>query len=138
MAQDEGARVLCFGDAAGSADDDELRGLGAEFQEKHRRHAKLIESQQGVAGDLSAEDRKEVQSLMRAKAELAEAIAEQRAATMVGLWVKAAVLLAYSDYDLDGQLHWTGHNELMGWSIARDLLGDDVARPSQGSERGSH
>jgi hypothetical protein len=39
----------------------------------------------GWRGDLSTEDRKEVHSLMRAKAEVAKAIAEQRAATIVGL-----------------------------------------------------
>ena len=31
---------------------------------------------------------------------------------------------------VDGQLHWTDHDELMGWSIGRDLLGDEAARPS--------
>jgi hypothetical protein len=135
MPQYERARELCFGGAAGSADDAELSRLGAEFQEKHRRHVELAASQRGVAGDQSAEDRAEVQSLIRAKAELGEAIGEQRAATIVGLKVKAAVLLAYSDDDLDGQLHWTDHNELTRWSIARDLLGDDVAQPPEGSER---
>ena len=118
--------------AAGSAEDAELSQLGAEFQQKHRRHTELVESQQRlIAGDLPAEDQQEVQSLMRAKQELAEAIANQRAATIVGLQVKAAVLLAYSQYDVDGQLHWTDHDELMGWSIARDLLGEAAAGPSE-------
>ena len=73
---------------------------------------------------------------MQAKAELAEAIADLRATTIVGLRVKAAVLLAYIQYDHNGQVHWTDHDELMGWSIARDLLGDDAARPSEArSER---
>ena len=64
---------------------------------------------------------------MQAKQELAEAIARLRATAISGLQVKAAVLLAYTQYDLDGKLHWTDHDGLMGWSIARDLLGDEAA-----------
>ena len=70
--------------------------------------------------------REAVQSRMQAKQKLAEAIAQLRAMTISGLRVKAAVLLAYCQYDLDGKLHWTDHDELMGWSIARDLLGDET------------
>jgi hypothetical protein len=121
MPTNERTRGLYSGDID-SAEDAELSRLGAEFQQKQRRHAELVENQRWSVTELSPPDREEVRSLMRAKQELAEAIADQRAATVVGLRVKAAVLLAYSQYDLDGQLHWTDHDELMGWSIARDLL----------------
>ncbi len=130
MPQDERSREQYPGGVAGATGDAELSWLGAELQQKHRRHAELIENQQWSVEGPSAEDREEVLSLMQAKQELAEAIANLRATTIVGLRVKAAVLLAYSQYDLDGQLHWTDHDELMGWSIARDLLGDEAARPS--------
>lgn len=129
MPQDERTCKLYPGSGLGPTEDAELRRLGAEFRQKHRRYAELVEYQQRPAGDLPAEEGEEVLSLMRAKQELAEAIADLRATTIVGLRVKAAVLLAYSQYDLDGQLHWTDHDELMGWSIARDLLGDEAARP---------
>jgi hypothetical protein len=39
------------------------------------------------------------------------------------------MLLAYSGYLIDGSVMWSNHDELMGWSIARDMLGDDAARP---------
>lgn len=71
MPQDERTEEPRSGGATGSADDAKLIRLDAEFQEKHRRHVNLVESQQRVAGDLSAEDRKEVQFLMRATQELA-------------------------------------------------------------------
>ncbi len=129
MPQEKRTPELYPSGAAGSADDDELNRLGAEFQSKHRRYVELVERQQRSAGELSPQDQAEIVSLMQAKRELAETIAGQRANTVVGLRVKAAVLLAYSQYDLAGQLHWTDHDELMGWSIARDLLGDEAARP---------
>jgi hypothetical protein len=131
MPQRKSTQGLHPGDAAGSTEDAELSRLAAKFQEKHHRHLDLVENQQRVAGELPREDQEEVLSLMQAKAELAEAIADLRATTVVGLQAKAAVLLAYIQYDSEGQVHWTDHDELMGWSIARDLLGDGAARPSE-------
>jgi hypothetical protein len=48
------------------------------------------------------------------------------ATTMEGLRAKAAVLMRYSGYDevalaAHGQW-WTNNEELVGWSIAQDLL----------------
>jgi hypothetical protein len=60
--------------------------------------------------------------------DLAEQIADLRATTLAGLRVKANVLLSYSGYDLDGDPLWSDHDDLMGWSIARDLCGDAAAR----------
>jgi len=111
-----------FGDSMESNKDVELCRLGAEFQENHRRHIELIENNQPLGGEPKA-----VQSLMQTKQKLAEAIAQLRATTISGLRVKATVLLAYSKYDFDGKLHWTDHDELMGWSIAQDLLSDETA-----------
>jgi hypothetical protein len=115
-----------FGGSVDSSEDAELVRLGAEFQDKHRQHIELMEKNQLLAGDPPAEVQGEIRSLMQAKQELAEAIAGRRATAISGLRVKAAVLLAYSQYDFDGTLHWTDHDELMGWSIARDLIGDQA------------
>ena len=114
-----------FGDSMESGEDAELCSLGAEFQENHRQHIELVENNQRLAGEPPLEALEAIQSRMQAKQKLAEAIAQVRAMTISGLRVKAAVLLAYSQYDLDGKLHWTDHDELLGWSIARDLLGGD-------------
>ncbi len=111
------------------AADDELMRLGAEFVDKHRQHVELIKRQNRMEGELTTFDRERIRSVMQAKQELAEEIAELRATTIPGLRVKASVLLAYSKYDLEAKVHWTDHDELLGWSIARDLLGDDAARP---------
>ena len=136
MPQDKRTQELYPRGGMCSANDAELSRLGAEFQKKHHRHAESVADQQRIVGELSPEDREEIVSLMQAKRELAEAIADQRAITVVGLRVKAAVLLAYSQHDLEGQLHWTDHDQLMGWSIARDLLGDETARqPEPSNER---
>jgi hypothetical protein len=129
MPPDKRVQELRLGGAGDSADDAELSRFGAEFQERHRQHVELVEKQQRSPPELPLEEQENILSLMQAKQKLAEAIADRRAATVVGLQVKAAVLLAYCQYDVDGQLHWTDHDELMGWSIARDLLGDEAARP---------
>lgn len=136
MPQDERTGEPYFG-VVSSAEDAELSRLGAEFVQKHRRHAELVASQQRLTEKLPAADREEVGSLMREKQELAEAIAHQRATTIAGLRVKATVLLAYSQCDLEGQLHWTDHDELLGWSIARDLLDDRIISSSEVRERTS-
>ena len=39
--------------------------------------------------------------------------------------------LGYSAYRYDRKLDWSNDSELMGWSIARDLLGDEFARLSE-------
>jgi hypothetical protein len=120
-----------LGGTTDSGEDAELSRLGAEFREKHRRHMELVEENQRLTGEPRPEVWQEIQSLMQAKQELAEAIARVGATAISGLRVKAAVLLAYSQYDLNGKLHWTDHNELMGWSIARDLLGDEAGAPTK-------
>jgi len=109
-----------------SGEDAELCSLGAEFQANHRQHIELVKNNRRLAGEPPLEALEAIQSRMQAKQMLAEAIAQLRAVTISGLRVKAAVLLAYSQYDLDGKLHWTDHDELMGWSIARDLLGEET------------
>ena len=67
--------------------------------------------------------------LVPAQHDLAEKIADLRATTLDGLRAKATVLLAYTGYRMDGASPlWDNHDELMGWSIARDLLGAEAAK----------
>ena len=98
MPQDKRAHDLQGGGTGGSSGDAELVRLGAEFREKHRRHLELIEREQRSAGKPPSQEQEEILSLMQAKQELAEAIARLRATAISGLRVKAAVLLAYAQY----------------------------------------
>jgi hypothetical protein len=67
--------------------------------------------------------------LVPAQHVLAEEIADLRASTLEGLRAKATVLLSYSGYLEGGESPlWDNHDELMGWSIARDLLGAEAAK----------
>ena len=54
---------------------------------------------------------------------IAEEMADLTATTIEGLKAKASVLLSYQGHWADGSPLWDNHDELMGWSIARDLLG---------------
>ena len=47
-----------------------------------------------------------------------------RAATLEGTKAKARAMMSYMGKTYDGDLLWSGHNELLSWSIARDLLGE--------------
>ena len=58
---------------------------------------------------------------------LAEELAEMQAATLAGLRVKAAVVLDYVSCWADGSPCWTNHDELLGWSLARDLAAGAAA-----------
>ena len=53
-----------------------------------------------------------------------EQIADMRAATMEGTKAKARAMMTYMFTTWNGDLLWSGHNELLSWSIARDLLGE--------------
>lgn len=123
------AAVVAVPAAAASDDADaELIRLVAEFQRMEDRYCELdlrfgLDEPEPVAI--------ETHSIVRQQHALAEEIAELRATTMEGLKAKASVLLAYSGYLINGDLCWSNHNELMGWSIARDLCGDEAAKPRE-------
>lgn len=53
---------------------------------------------------------------------LSEAVAEMEALTPEGVRAKARAMLTYIGYDIDERPIWSNHDELLGWSIARDLL----------------
>ena len=55
---------------------------------------------------------------------VSEQVADMRAATLEGTKAKARAMMSYMGKTFDGDLLWSGHNELLSWSIARDLLGE--------------
>lgn len=55
---------------------------------------------------------------------ISEEVADMRAATLEGMKAKARVMWGYLGKTSDGELLWSSHEELLGWSIARDLLGE--------------
>jgi hypothetical protein len=57
--------------------------------------------------------------------ELSEQIADMRATTLEGFRAKAAAMLTYTGHYVNGEPIWTNHDELLGWSLARDLVGQD-------------
>jgi hypothetical protein len=81
----------------------------------------------GDGYDIPAEHERD--HVVTAQHDLAEKIADLRATTLEGLRAKATVLLSYSGYLEGGEKPlWDNHNELLGWSIARDLMGDEAAK----------
>lgn len=58
---------------------------------------------------------------------LSEEVAFRFARTPEGVRAKARALLTYVILDLDDAPEWDNHDELLGWSIARDLAGRAVS-----------
>lgn len=54
-------------------------------------------------------------------------VADMRAATLEGTKAKARAMMTYMGLACDGDLLWSGYDELLSWSIARDLIGDTPA-----------
>jgi hypothetical protein len=113
---------------AASGDDAQILRLLAEWLPLQRRYHALSDHTAEM-DPVPAEIARELSHVVTAQHDLAEEMAELRATTLEGLRAKAAVLLSYSSYLADGErLLWENHDELMGWSIARDLLGDATAK----------
>jgi len=55
---------------------------------------------------------------------ISEQVANMRAATLEGAKAKARAMLGYMGKTSDGNVLWSSHDELLAWSIARDLLGE--------------
>jgi hypothetical protein len=109
-----------------SGDDAEILRLFAEWQPLQRRYH-FLNDRIGDGRDLPAEH--ERSHVVDAQHDLAEVMAELRATTFEGLQAKATVLLSYSGYLEGGEKPlWDNHDTLLGWSIARDLLGDATAK----------
>ena len=114
-----------------SGDDAEIGRLFADWQPLRRRYRLLEDriTEMDDIHDIPAEIDHELRHVVvPAQHDLAEKIANLRATTLEGLRAKATVLLGYVGYREDGESPlWDNHDELLGWSIARDLLGDAAA-----------
>ena len=69
-----------------------------------------------------AENRDRVYVLVAEGHAMAEELADFQAVTLAGLRAKAVVLLDYMPLTDDDRPSWVNHEDLMGWSLARDLL----------------
>jgi hypothetical protein len=58
---------------------------------------------------------------------MAERLAHLPATTLGGLRAKASALLGCAPVDGNGDYIWRAHHHLLGWWLARDLVGDHVA-----------
>ena len=112
-----------------TGDDAEILRLFAEWLPLQRRYL-FLDDQAADMHDIPAAIDHEVRHvLVPAQHDLAEKIADLQATTFEGLRAKATVLLSYSGYLENGENPlWDNHDELMGWSIARDLLGAEAAK----------
>jgi hypothetical protein len=112
----------------GAGDDVEILRLGAEWLPLQRRY-NTLNAQCADMVHIPNAIHREFDTLVPQHHDLAEKVADLRATSLEALKVKAAMLLFYSGYLIDGSVMWSNHDELMGWSIARDMLGDEAARP---------
>jgi hypothetical protein len=111
---------------AANGDAAEILRLFAEWLPLQRRYH-VLSDQIGDGRDIPAEH--ELSHVVTAQHDLAEKMADLRATTFEGLRAKATVLLSHSAYLAGGERSiWENHDELLGWSIARDLLGDATAK----------
>jgi hypothetical protein len=74
----------------------------------------------------------------RQEPSVAERIAGLRAASPAGLRAKAAVLPDYVQCNADGTLICGSLDERLGWSLARDPCGEELAKPAHQQERYRH
>ena len=111
-----------------SGDDAEILRLFAAWLPLQRRYH-VISDRTAEMDPVPAEIARELSHVVTAQHDLAEEIADLRATTFEGLRAKATVLLAYSGYLECGERPlWDNHDTLLGWSIARDLMGDAAAK----------
>lgn len=106
---------------AGAEPDAELIRLAAALE---ANHAKLA----AVPGTLPEEEFDELMTVLDEEGnDLIGRLSDARATTLEGLRAKARALLVCARFDHDGQRYWTSDDDIMGWSLARDLVGDELA-----------
>lgn len=98
----------------------------------HRELDVLTERYIDLIGDPPKAVQRRERALVDEGHELSEQVAVMRATTPAGFRAKAAALLTYVGRKIDGGPIWTNHDELLGWSLARDLLGVDDGAPVRG------
>jgi hypothetical protein len=113
---------------AATGDDAEILRLFAEWLPLHRRY-RFLGDYTAEMRDIPTEIDHELSHIVTAQHDLAEEMADLRATSFEGLRAKATVLLSYSQYQIDGENpFWSNYDELLGWSLARDLLGEEAAK----------
>lgn len=65
-----------------------------------------------------------IRELVAERHRISEEVADMRAATLEGMKAKARAMLSYQCRDSDGETMWRNHDELIGWSLVIDLLGE--------------
>lgn len=122
-------RELASGGLAANAapnPDAELIRLCETVLAGHRELEALWDRDADLIGDPPEEDRARSRLLVEQGHELSEQAAEMRATTFEGLRAKAAAMLTYVQCTIDGDPDWTNHDELLGWSLACDLVEQDI------------
>ena len=106
---------------ADASPDAELIRLAAALE---ANHAKLA----AVPGTLPDDEFDEVMTVLTEEGDdLIGRVSDMRATTLAGLRAKARALLVCARTDHDGEHYWTRDDDIMGWSLARDLAGDELA-----------
>jgi hypothetical protein len=106
---------------AGAEPDAELIRLAAALE---ANHAKLA----AVPGTLPEDEFDELMTVLTEEGnDLIGLVSDMRATTLAGLRAKARALLVCARTDHDGNRYWTSDDDIMGWSLARDLVGDELA-----------
>ena len=95
----------------------------------HRELDELCERYVDLIGEPPKKVERRQRALVNEGHELSERVAEMRATTPAGYRAKAAALLTYVQRHIDGGPVWTNHDELLGWSLARDLLAIEDGAP---------
>lgn len=113
--------------AGATGTDAELVRLAAEHQAIGRRLDDLTMPYVDVVESWPRSLQPEIDRLVLQHHEMAEAAANIPAATMDGMKAKCRIMLDYMQQYSDGALIWGGHDELLGWSLARDILGAEAA-----------
>lgn len=88
----------------------------------HREMSAMWDRHADLTGDMPRKDERRVRALVNEGHELSERVAEMRTTTLAGYRAKAAALLTYVQRHIGGGPVWSNHDELLGWSLARDLL----------------
>ena len=106
---------------ADASPDAELIRLAAALE---ANHAKLA----AVPGTLPDDEFDEVMTVLTEEGDdLIGRVSDMRATKLAGLRAKERALLVCARTDHDGEHYWTRDDDIMGWSLARDLAGDELA-----------
>jgi hypothetical protein len=108
--------------------DAELIRLGASLEANHAE----VEVLEAACSLDEPEVVARLTALLEARHDMAERLAGLGATTLEGLRAKAIALLGCARLDRDGDDDWRNLDEVLGWSLARDLVRDEVAERNPG------